>query len=360
MTESFSGVRVAREGSSAIVTLERGRALNALTPAMIATLDASYRAFTRDAQLYVVVIKSADPKAFCAGGDVKALSALARTDLRAACANLRAEYSLNWLHECFSKPSVAWIDGLVMGSGVGISAYATHRVAGPRYRFAMPETAIGYFPDVGMAHHLARLPHAIGLYLGLTGHVIGPADAYALGLATHVLEPDQFASVEAGLKDTWPVDPLLDERHSDPGPAPLLAHAEAIAHCFGAPTLEEILDRLAQVRGASAAFAAEALTDLRTRSPFALRVTLRHIRDSAALDLRRTLETDYRVGCRFLAGADFHEGVRAHLIDKDGAPRWSPPTLADVTQNRIDDTFALLEDGELHLPLRQEMQSRRL
>ena len=358
MSESFSGVRVAREGSAAILTLDRGRALNALTPDMIATLDASYRAFTRDATLYVVVIKSADPKAFCAGGDVKALSLLARTDPNAAKTNLRAEYSLNWLHECFSKPSVAWIDGLVMGSGVGISTYATHRVAGPRYRFAMPETAIGFFPDVGVAHQLARLPHNVGIYLGLTGHAIGRADACALGLATHALEPDQFAEVEASLKEAWPIDQLLDDSHCDPGPAPLLVHAETIAQCFSAPSVEQILDRLANVRGASAPFAGAALADLQTRSPLALKVTLRHIQAAAALDLRQTLGIDYRLACRLLASHDFHEGVRASLIDKDGLPRWSPQSLAGVTQNQLDGMFAALPGAELILPSRQEMQTR--
>lgn len=355
-----NGVRDVRSGASAVVTLDRGGALNALTPAMVARLDGCYRRFARDANLYVVILKSADAKAFCAGGDVRALSALARTDLPAARSALRAEFGLNWLHECFSKPTVALMDGFVMGSGVGISAYATHRVAGPRYTYAMPETAIGYFPDVGVAHGLARLPHHIGRYLGLTGHSIGRADAYALGLVTHCLEAEQFAEVEAALSEAWPVDPALDERHRDPGPGPLMAHAEIIAHCFGAGSVEEVLARLKGVRGESAAFAQKALADLRTRSPLALKVALRHIREAGALDLRQTLEVDFRLGCRFMQVADFHEGVRAALVDKDHAPRWRPHALADVTQNQLDDLFAPIPGGELNLALRQEMQRMRV
>ena len=355
-----NGVSDIRQGAAAVVILDRGSALNALTPAMVARLDGCYRRIARDANVYAVILKSADPKAFCAGGDVRALSVLARADVAGARAALRAEYSLNWLHECFSKPTVALMDGFVMGSGVGISAYATHRVAGPRYRYAMPETGIGFFPDVGVAHGLARLPHHIGRYLGLTGHSIERADGYALGLVTHCLEPEQFAEVEAGLAQAWPVDPILDERHCDPGTAPLMVHAEAIEHCFGAASVEEALERLAGVQGTSRAFAQKALADLRTRSPLALKVALRHVQEAEALDLRQTLEVDYRLGCRFMEVGDFHEGVRAALVDKDHAPRWVPAALADVTKNQLDDLFAAMPGGELNLPLRQEMQRMRV
>ena len=356
-----TGVRMERRGAAAILTLDRGGALNALTPPMLAALADAYPRLARDPALYVVILKSADPKAFSAGGDVRALSATARQDMAAARASLAAEYRLNWLHECFSKPTVALIDGLVMGSGVGVSAYATHCVAGPRYRFAMPETAIGFFPDVGAAHRFARLPGKIGVYLGLTGHGIGRADAYALGLVTHCLEPAQFPEVEAALADAQPVDPLLDERHADPGPGELTAHAIVIAHCFAPDTIEAILVRLAAVEGASRDFAQNALADLKKRSPTALKVTLRHIHEAAALDVRQTLEADYRLACRFLEKPDFHEGVRAALIDKDNAPRWSPAALADVTRNQLDDDFApLAPANELNLPLRQDMQAMRV
>ena len=357
---THSAVGEARRGAAAILTLDRRGALNALTPAMIATLDQSYRRLARDPNLYVVILKSADAKAFSAGGDVVGLSTLARSDLEAAKACLRAEYRLNWLHECFSKPSVAFIDGYVMGSGVGISAYATHRVAGPRYRFAMPETAIGFFPDVGTAHLLSRMPHHIGRYLGLTGHAICRADAYTLGLVTHILEPDQMEQVEAGLAEAWPVDPLLDERHADPGVGELARHSELIAHCFAPAHVEQILERLAAVTGLGEMFARKALGDLQLRSPLALKVSLRHISLCAALDLRDTLEVDYRLGCRMLAATDFHEGVRAVLIAKDNAPRWQPSTLAEVTEADLDGLFAAIPGDELALPLRHEMQALRV
>jgi enoyl-CoA hydratase len=352
------GVRHERVGASAVVTLDRGRALNALTPEMVADLAARFARFGRDTDLYVVVVKSADAKAFCAGGDVRALSALALTDFDAACAALQAEYRLNWVLECFTKPCVVLMDGLVMGSGVGISAYATHKVAGSKYRFAMPETAIGFFPDVGTAYALARMPHRIGIYLGLTGHGIGRADAFALGVVTHCLEVEQFGEVEARLAEAWPVDTLLDAQHRDPGVGALAEHVEMIDGCFSGGSVEEILERLADVTGPSAAFAQVALADLRTRSPRALKVTLRHIREAGSLDLRQTLEMDFRLAVRLLAERDFHEGVRAALLDKDHAPRWVPASLADVTENILGDVFAAMPGAELGLPLRQEMQGR--
>ena len=360
MTAMHNGVREERRGAAMVLTLDRGGALNALTPAMIAALDQGYRRAARDPGVYVAILKSADPKAFSAGGDVRALSATARTDFGLALRHMRDEYAFNWLHECFSKPTVALINGIVMGSGVGVSAYATHRVAGPNYRFAMPETAIGFFPDIGAAHVFARMPACIGRYLGLTGHAIGRADAFALELITHTLEEPQFAAIEAGLADAEPVDPLLDDRHRDPGASPLMAHRDMIERCFGTRSIEETMARLAEVRGPSQAFAGRALADLQKRAPLALKVTLRHIQEAAGLDLRQTLEADFRLANRFLASTDFHEGVRAALIDKDQAPRWQPAALADVTPHRLDDMFAPLPSAELNLPLRQEMQALRV
>jgi enoyl-CoA hydratase len=360
LTEPSGGVSLAVDGALAVMDIDRGVALNAMTVPMLAALAEGYRRIARDPNIYIVLLRSLDAKAFSVGGDMREMTRLARIDLEAARAGLRLEYGLNWLHECFSKPTVSLIDGIVMGSGVGISAYGTHRVAGERYRFAMPETAIGFFPDVGTAHLLARMPSEIGIYLGLTGHAIGRADAYALGLATHCIPARGFAEIASGLARAEPVDPLLDDRHVDPGVGELVRHRDLIAHCFGARTVEEIMARLRAHRGEGAAFAATALADLGKRAPVALKVTLRHIREAKALDLRQTLQVDYRLACRFLESPDVHEGVRAALIDKDQAPRWSPAALADVTAHIIDDAFAPMPGAELHLPLRQEMQALRV
>jgi enoyl-CoA hydratase len=293
-------IEIGVEGTLAVVTLNRPKALNALTTAMRAELAVTLARFARDPQVYAMLIRSASPKVFSVGGDVRETIAWARSDPERARRALADEYRLNWQLECFTKPTVSLIDGLVMGSGVGLTIFGTHRVAGEGYAFAMPETAIGLFPDVGVAHVLARLPGAVGIYLGLTGRTIRRADAYALGLATHCIPRARF-----------------DE------------------------------------------FAAGVLADLDRRSPTSLAITLRHIQDAAARDLRQTLEIDYRLACRFLDGHDFPEGVRAVLIDKDNRPEWRPGRIEDVSEAMVDAYFAPLGAGELVLATRQEMQTMR-
>lgn len=352
-------IRIAVEGAAALITLDRPRALNALNTAMREQLAQAFPRFARDPQVYCVVVRSASEKAFCAGGDVRELTAWAREDMAKARKALADEYSLNWLHECFSKPTISLIDGAVMGSGVGISLFGTHRVAGERYKFAMPETAIGLFPDVGVAHALARMPDGIGIYLGLTGRVIGRADALALGLATHCIPAAAFAQVTAALVDADPVDPLLDALHVDPGPGEIEPRRGVIARCFSAATVGEILSRLEMVGGSDREWALEVARELRTRSPLSLAVTLRHLQQARRATLRETLQVDYRLACRFLGDHDFQEGVRAVLVDKDGAPRWLPASIEEVSPAMVDAYFAVMDAGELALRTRSEMQEAR-
>lgn len=355
-----SGLAVSQEGALGLITLARPRVLNVLNSEMKERLAAAIPQFARDPQIYAVVIQSASEKAFCAGGDVRETVTLARAGIAAARLTFRKEYELIWLLECFSKPTVTLINGIVMGSGVGISAFATHRVAGERYRFAMPETAIGLFPDVGIASILACLPHQTGIYLGLTGRSILRADALKLGLVTHCINENQFADIKKGLSEAWPVDVLLDGRHQDPGAGELEAVSDVIAHCFAAATVEEIIDRLQAVTGPQREWAEGVIVDLNRRAPLSLKVTLRHIREARELDLRQTLITDYRLACRFLDDADFYEGVRAVLVDKDNAPVWQPPDLTGATDALVDRYFTDDENDVLELPPRSEMQAARV
>jgi enoyl-CoA hydratase len=348
------------QGTCGIVTIKRPRALNALTTEMRAKLAEAYPRFARDAQTYCVLVQSACEKAFSVGGDVREITSWGRDDRARARRALKDEYALNWLHECFSKPTISLIDGPVMGSGVGISLYGTHRVAGERYRFAMPETAIGLFPDVGVAWPLSRMPNSIGMYLGLTGRSIGPADAFALGLLTHCIPAARFPEIKAALVDTWPVDTVLDERHVDPGPGELEPYSALIDRCFSAASVETIVQRLEDVTGGERAWAQSVAAELKTRAPLSLKVTHRHIRGARSLDLRETLAVDYRLARSFLDGSDFYEGVRAALIDKDGAPNWLPATLNDVTPAMVDAYFAPVGEDELILPTRRDMQSARV
>jgi enoyl-CoA hydratase/carnithine racemase len=352
-----SGIAAGIEGAAGVITLNRPRALNALTAAMRATIGEAFAAWARDPQVYAAVIVSASDRAFCAGGDVREMVECGRRDPEEARRMLAAEYALNWQLDCFIKPTVSLIDGVVMGSGVGISLYGTHRVAGERYRFAMPETGIGLFPDDGVAWTFARLPDEVGMYLALTGRSLGRADAYRLGLVTHCLPARQFAAVLGALKDAEPVDRVLDQRHVDPGHAELEALRPAIARCFSGDSLEAIVATLESERGAERVWAEGVLKDLGQRSPTSLKVTHRHVREARGLDLRATLVQDYRLACRFMLGHDFYEGVRATLIDRDHAPRWEPARLDDVSDLKIEAYFAPLGAAELQLAARSEMQA---
>jgi enoyl-CoA hydratase len=345
--------------AAAIIEFRRPERRNALSQAMQTALAGWYPRLAKDPGVYAVLQRSALEGVFSVGGDVREILSLADRDLGAARAALGSELGLCWAHECFSKPTVSLIDGAVMGTGVGISLFGTHRVAGPSYRFRMPETAIGYFPDCGVAHPFARMPHGIGLYLGLTGAEVGPADAYALGLLTHCIPRDEFAAIEAHLADADPVDPVLDTRHRDPGEGPLMAASERIARYFDALSLKDILVRLEKPRAEDQAWAAEVLSLLRSRAPLALCLTFRAIRNAERLDIRETLIQDFRLAWRLAADPDFREGATAVLIDKGRQPRWRHARVEDVPESLVAEHFTSLGPDELSLPARDDMQAGR-
>ena len=353
------GITIAPQGAVQLVTLDRPAQLNALTLGMRAALAAGLPRFARDPQTYAMVLRSASERAFSVGGDIREMSELWARDPAAVARGLADEYALSWQLDCFTKPTVSLIDGLVMGSGVGLSLYGTHRVAGEGYAFAMPETAIGLFPDVGVAHAFARMPDNIGMYLALTGARIGRADALALKLVTHCVPRARLGEIVAGLADAQCVDPLLDERHVDPGPNPLDARRETIARCFSAESLEEIAARLRNIAGADRDFVTEAAATIATRSPTSLKVSHHLVRMARSLDLRAVLELDHRLAVRCFEGHDLREGIRAMVIDKDRTPRWAPARLEDVTEAMVDAHFAPLAEGALELKSRTEMQSTR-
>ncbi|NJM35395.1 MAG: enoyl-CoA hydratase/isomerase family protein [Rhodomicrobium sp.] len=195
---SAEEILVKEEGRAGFLTLNRPKALNALSAGMIATLEKQYLKWASAPRIYGIVLEAAPGRAFCGGGDIRALVVGLDTDFEAAVQFFRDEYQHNWTLERFTKPNVALIDGIVMGGGVGIAAYGTHRVAGENLLFAMPETGIGFFPDIGAGYFLPRFPGEIGLYLGLTGRSIGRADAYYVGFATHCIDAAEFDKDPAG------------------------------------------------------------------------------------------------------------------------------------------------------------------
>ncbi|MBO0741385.1 MAG: enoyl-CoA hydratase/isomerase family protein [Hyphomicrobiaceae bacterium] len=356
-TKVDGDILITTQGAAARVTLNRPQALNALTTAMRAAMASALSRWARDPEIYALIIASASARAFCAGGDLREMTEWGRSRRAEAVKSLAEEYALNWSLECFTKPTVSLIDGVVMGSGVGISLYGTHRVAGEGYRFAMPETSIGFFPDDGVSWAFARMPDAIGLYLALTGRSIGRADAFRLGLATHCISASRFGEICAGLTEADVVDTLLDDRHEDPGPGELEPLRPAIARCFAQDTVEGIVDALKAERGTAQAWAQGTLKDLAARSPTSLKIAHRHVRMARDLDLRDTLIADFRLAWRCLAARDLYEGVRAVLVDRDHAPKWRPPRLQDVSDTMVDAYFSSLGADELTLPTRARMQA---
>jgi enoyl-CoA hydratase len=353
-------IRTGVEGAAGIATLDRPRALNALTAAMRAQIAEAFAAWARDPQVYAACIVSASDRAFCAGGDLRELVEWGRIRPEDARRSLAAEYALNWQLDCFTKPTVSLIDGLVVGSGVGITLYGTHRVAGEGYRFGMPETGIGLFPDDGVGWAFARMPDEIGMYLALTGRAIGRTDAYRLGLVTHCISGARFAEIRRALSDADPVDPVLDSWHEHPGPAEIDTLRPVIARCFSQDSVEAIVAALDAERGETEAWARGVLEDLGRCSPTSLKVTHRHVRAALALDLRDTLKQDFRLASRFMQGNDLYEGVRASLIDRDHAPKWQPYSLDKVSDEAVAGYFASLGNDELQLATRAEMQAVRV
>ena len=314
------------------VTLNRPSALNALTHDMARQLDARLEAWATDDAIARVVIEGAGERAFCAGGDIRDLyDVMGRGDEPFIDVFYRDEYRLNYRIHTYPKPYVALMDGVVMGGGVGVSIHGSQRIVTEHCLFAMPETGIGFFPDVGATWFLPRLPGEIGMYLGLTGARLGAADAIYCGIATQYAPRDRLHEA-------------LDGFHGDPGPPPLAEHRAALDRCFAGDSLEAII---AALEGEGGDWAGETLASLAAKSPTSLKVTHRQLRRGATLSFSQALTMEFRLSQRFCAAPDFREGVRAVVIDKDGDPQWLPPSLAEVTQAHVESYFAPPSGGEL-------------
>lgn len=339
------------EGRAGFITLNRPEKLNALTHDMIKSLGPQYIKWGAPGRIYGIVLEAAPCGVFCSGGDVLAITEAAKADPVAAADYFRDEYQQDWILECFSKPHVALIDGLVMGGGVGISIYGTHRVAGENYSLAMPEVGIGIIPDVGTSYVLARLPGEMGVYLGLTGRSIKRADAYYLELVSHCVDAGDFNKVRHAMIEGDPIDPVLDDLHRAPGESELAGLQPVIDRLFAGSTVEDILANLDAEQGEHAAWAQETAATIRHNASLSLKITLRHIREARKFrSVKEALMVDFRIASRMIAEPDFHEGVRATLIDKDNVPQWQPQTLAEVSDAMVDAHFApLTSEKELEL-----------
>ncbi|MGW1797165.1 enoyl-CoA hydratase/isomerase family protein [Streptomyces sp. NPDC001984] len=337
MTGSEEPVLLHTAGRAGYITLNRPRALNALTHEMVGRIDEALAAWEGDPAVETVVLTGAGERGLCAGGDIRAVHDDARDgDGRAAAAFWRDEYRLNARIARYPKPYVALMDGIVMGGGVGLSAHGSVRVATERSRIAMPETGIGFVPDVGGTYLLTRALGELGTHLALTGVAVGAADALLCGLADHHVPSAALPALLDDLADK-PVPETLASHVVPPTEGELAASRRWIDACYAADTVEEIVDRLAAYGDTAAKGAAETLL---AKSPTALKVTLAALRRARRLgSLEEVLEQEYRVSCAALTTHDLVEGIRAQVIDKDRNPQWSPSTLGEVTEADVERYF---------------------
>jgi enoyl-CoA hydratase len=336
----MADIVVDRRDGIARVVLNRPDALNALTLDMCLALDAWLGEWQDDPSVEAVQVRGQGSRAFCAGGDIRRLYEERTGDYPRQF--YRAEYRLNARLHRFSKPYIAFLDGIVMGGGVGVSVHGSHRIATEHTQFAMPETGIGLFPDVGGSYFLSRCPGALGMYLGLTGARLAAADAIYCGIAQYVAPAQSWAALSGTASVARIAQPAA--------PAQLARHRALIDRCFGKDSVEEIL---ATLEAEQDRFASEALVALDAKSPTSLKITHRQIRSGRALDFDSCMRMEWRMVNRVIAGHDFYEGTRAAIIEKDRKPRWQPARLEEVTEAEVAPYFAPLPGDELHFDWEQ-------
>ena len=356
MAEEAASIIATTVGPVGHIRLNRPRALNALSLEMIRAMDATLRTWRADDAVKIVVVSGEGERAFCAGGDVKTISIDAQQGNRGRDGVLsadffREEYSLNFLISEYPEPYLAYLDGITMGGGVGISMMAPYRVASEALKFGMPETAIGFFPDVGGSFYMSRLG-PIGTLLCLTGQTLDHRAALTLGIATHLVPRERGADLIETIASQG-IENGLRELAVPLSPCQTVPALRALAErCFVQQTVEEMIAALERAVSdvALGEAAQQALDTLAQRSPTSLKVTLQQLQRGKTLSFGDCLKMEYRISQAMMFGHDFYEGIRAVLIDKDHQPRWSPDTLEQVDEPFVEKHFEELADRELQLP----------
>jgi enoyl-CoA hydratase len=339
------------DGKAGRIRLNRPQAIHALTKSMCSAMIAALVEWRGNPDLGAVMIDHAQGRGFCAGGDIRMLAESGAGDGREARAFFHEEYRLNHLLFTYVKPTIAFMDGITMGGGVGISQPCRYRVATENTRFAMPETAIGLFPDVGGGWYLSRLPGRVGQFLALTGARLDGAECHYLGLATHYVPQEALEGVKAEIAESpEQVEAALDRASAAPPPARIAANRERIDRLFASDRYEDIL---AALEADGSDWARAELETLSCKSPQACKVSLRLLADGAKMrDFADEMRQEYGVAAHVVQRHDFVEGVRALLVDKDNNPRWEPDAPERVTDHMIDTIFAPLLEDEQWSPLR--------
>ncbi|XP_039349648.1 3-hydroxyisobutyryl-CoA hydrolase, mitochondrial [Mauremys reevesii] len=355
-TDSAAEVLLEKRGCAGVITMNRPKALNALNLSMIRQIYPQLKTWEKDPETFLIIIKGTGGKAFCAGGDIRAITDAGKVGDRLAQDFFREEYILNNAVGTCQKPYVALIDGITMGGGVGLSVHGQFRVATEKTLFAMPETAIGLFPDVGGGYFLPRLSGKIGYYLALTGFRLKGRDLQKAGIATHFVESEKLPALEEDLialksPSKENVADVLNSYHmkckiDQEKQFVLDEHMDKINSLFSANSMEEIIQNLKQD---GSPFALKQLETINKMSPTSLKMTLRQLREGASMNLQDVLTMEYRLSQACMSGHDFYEGVRAVLIDKNQVPKWKPATLEEVTDEFVDNCFKSLGNSDLKL-----------
>jgi len=347
-------VLIRTNGPIGHISLNRPKALHALTLDMCHAMSAALTEWASDASIKAVILDHDEGRGFCAGGDIAFLRNSALNDGGVSGRKFfHDEYQLNHQMFTYGKPIVAFMDGITMGGGVGISQPAKYRVATENTRFAMPETGIGLFPDVGGGWYLSRLGRRLGQFLALTGARLDGAECLWTGLATHYVPHDMLADLKARIHDHPDrIAGILSEPVGTPPKARIEANADKIAKHFHSDSYEDILASLEAAADAGDDWAMKERDTLGTKSPQTCKVALRQLAESAALsDFADNMRMEYRIASRVLTRPDFAEGVRAVIVDKTNDPKWNPATPEEVTADLLDAIFAPLPEGEEWAPL---------
>lgn len=333
-----------------IISLNRPKAIHALTTAMCAGMIEALQGWADDDAIEAVMIDHSEGRGFCAGGDIRMLAESGAKDGKDAREFFHTEYRLNHLLFSYDKPVVAFMDGITMGGGVGISQPAKYRVATENTRFAMPETGIGLFPDVGGGWYLSRLIGRVGQFLALTGARLDGTECHALGLATHYLPAEKLEEAKeriAAKPDR--IAGILGELSATPPEARIMGNLDKINKLFASDRYEDIL---AALETDDSDWAIKERDTLGTKSPQTCKVALRQLKEGAEMpDFASEMRQEYAIGARVVQMHDFLEGVRALIVDKDNSPQWNPPTPPEVSEELIDSIFAPLPEDEAWTPL---------
>jgi enoyl-CoA hydratase/carnithine racemase len=336
-----------KRGMAGFITLNRPNALNALTEDMVRALAGKLAGWADDPSIAHVVITGAGEKAFCAGGDIRKIyDARQEGQMDGLSAFFRDEYLLNAQIKSYPKPYVALVNGIVMGGGVGVSVHGSHRIGTEKTLFSMPETGIGFFPDVGGTFFLPRMPKKTGVYCAVSAGRLKQGDALATGVLTHAISEASLPELEKALETADDIDGVLVSFLVEPTGGPLTANADLIEQAFSATTAQEVLERL---DASGEEFAQKTAAAIRQKSPTSVLIAIEQMQRGENLSFNDCMKLEYRIVSRILQGEDFFEGVRAVLVDKDHTPNWTPSSLGQVDSADLASYFQEPLDGDLPL-----------